>query len=337
MTLLAPTASGLYCAAGGFHIDPCRPVERAVITHAHADHARAGSRRYLCARPGWRVLRRRLGFSSAVDLVDYGREVVLDGVRVSLHPAGHILGSAQVRVERGGEVWVVTGDYKRAPDPTCASFEPVRAHVLVTEATFAHPAFRWPEAEDVLRHVQHWWRENQAASRPSVLLAYSLGKAQRVLASIDTGLGPVLVHSSIDSFNRDYRESGVPMPRVTPLRQAPRDLDWGRALVLAPPHLRGSRSLPRSSTTALASGWMCASGAPQRHGVERGFVLSDHADWQGVIDTVKESGAERVWTLHGHAEELAAQLRSMGLDACAVACGGQPKLPFRPPGVDGEG
>ena len=182
--------AGFYCAAGNFYIDPSEPVNRAVITHAHSDHARPGSAAYLCARPGETLLRARIGAEAAIQALDYGERITLDGVTVSVHPAGHILGSAQVRIEYRGEVWVVSGDYKLAADPTCAPFEPLRCHTFVTESTFALPIFRWPAESSVIAAIQDWWRANQQAGKTSVLFAYPIGKAQRVLASLDAAIDP---------------------------------------------------------------------------------------------------------------------------------------------------
>src|SRR5579863_9297811 len=207
--MLAARDAGLYCPAGDFYIDPCLPVERAVITHAHSDHATAGSQRYLTARHGDVLLRERVGSDPAIESVAYGEPVTMGGVTLSFHPAGHILGSSQVRLERGGEVWVVSGDYKLAPDPTCRPFEPLRCHTFVTESTFALPIFRWPAASDVVTAIEAWWRCNQEAGKASLLFGYPLGKAQRLLASIDPTIGPIACHGAVERYNRLYRSQGV--------------------------------------------------------------------------------------------------------------------------------
>src|SRR5947209_10149701 len=195
--LVEPSDSGLYCAAGGFHIDPWRPVERAVITHAHGDHARPGSARYLAARRGLPVLRTRMGPDATIDALDYGERTVINGVTLSLHPAGHVLGSSQVRIEHGGEVWVVSGDYKLDPDPTCEPFEPVRCHAFITESTFGLPIYRWCTPRQTFDRVNRWWRANAAARRASVVFAYAFGKAQRILASVDASIGEIIVHGAV--------------------------------------------------------------------------------------------------------------------------------------------
>lgn len=234
--LLEPDVSGLTCAAGRFTVDPARPVGQAVITHAHADHARPGSGRYWCAAPGAALLRHRLGEAARIEAVPYGEPFALGGTRVSFHPAGHVLGSAQVRIERGGEVWVVSGDYKRDPDPTCAPFEPVRCDVFVTEATFALPVYRWPPVEEVIGEVVAWWQECADQQRPAVLLGYALGKAQRLLALLaGRAPRPVLTHGAVEAMAAHYRAAGVRLAATRPAAGAERGAALAGELVVAPP------------------------------------------------------------------------------------------------------
>ncbi len=318
--ILEVTAGGCYCPAGDFYIDPAQPVERAVITHAHLDHARTGSRSYLATPETARLLSARLGPGTRVQEAAYGEAVDMNGVRLSLHPAGHMLGSAQVRLERGGEVWVVTGDFKREADPTCAPFELLRCHGLVTESTFGLPVFRWPAPADVLADIGAWWRRNAQSGGACVLFAYAAGKAQRVLAAVGEGPGPILVHGALERMNQVYREAGVRLPPTQPLTDDLRREDFAGALVIAPPTADGApwmRRLPGPSK-AFASGWMQIRGLRRRRAVDRGFVLSDHADWGGLIDTVFESGAERVWVTHGYTDEMVRYLREKGLAAEAI-------------------
>lgn len=320
--LLSVTERGVYCAAGDFHIDPWLPVERAVITHAHGDHARWGSRAYLASREGERVLRTRMGPGARIRVVDFGEAVMVNGVRVSLHPAGHILGSAQVRVEHRGEVWVVSGDYKTEPDPTCTPFEPVRCHTFVTESTFGLPIYRWAPQAEVFADVAAWWRANREAGRASVLFGYSLGKAQRLLAGLlDADVGPILTHGAVERLNGDYRASGVALPPTTHASAAGKGPEWAGALVVAPPSVAGSTWLRRfgPASTAFASGWMRIRGARRRRGTDRGFVLSDHVDWPSLLAAVEATGAERVWVTHGYREPVVRWLRERGLEADAVA------------------
>jgi putative mRNA 3-end processing factor len=318
--LIESTPRGLHCAAGDFHVDPWQPVERAVITHAHSDHARPGSARYLCAAPGVYALRARLGEEASIEGVAYGEPVDLGGVRVSLHPAGHVLGSAQVRIESGGEVWVVSGDYKLEPDPTCAPFEPVRCHTFVTESTFGLPIYRWAEPASVFAAIDAWWRANADAGRASVLYAYAFGKAQRVLASIDASIGPILVHGAVETLDRAYREAGVALPEAKVAIELERGYDVSRALVVAPPSAQSTPWLKRFGdySDAFASGWMAVRGNRRRLAVDQGFALSDHADWAGLNRAIDATGAARVIVTHGHALPLVQWLRERGLEALAM-------------------
>jgi putative mRNA 3-end processing factor len=307
---------GLYCPAGDFHIDPWRPVERAVITHAHGDHARPGHARYLAAAASERVLRARLG-AITLQSVEYGESVALAGTRVSLHPAGHVLGSAQVRIEHGGRVWVVSGDYKLAPDPTCAAFEPLRCDVFITESTFGLPIYRWPAAGDVIAEVNRWWADNAEAGRVSVLFCYAFGKAQRILAGVDPSIGPLLVHGAVEPLNRAYRESGVALPATRLVSDVTDKADLRGALVLAPPSAQGTPWLKRFGeySDAFASGWMQLRGTRRRRALDRGFVLSDHADWPGLMTAIGATGAARVIVTHGQVPVMVRWLREQGLDA----------------------
>ena len=323
--LITRTDDGLYSPAGGFHIDPWNPVPRAVVTHAHADHARWGCGRYLAADSGRHLLRTRLGDKADITTVPHGQPVDHNGVRVSFHPAGHVLGSAQVRVEHRGEVWVVTGDYKLDPDPTCLPFEPVRCHTFITESTFGLPIYRWDTATQLFAGVNAWWRANKAAGKCSIVYAYSLGKAQRVMAGVDATIGPIYTHGAVEKVTRAYRESGVVLPPTMPtgevavVRGQPKP--WPGALVIAPPSASGSTWVRKfePASEAFASGWMRVRGARRRKAVDRGFVLSDHADWPGLLTAVKETGAARVLATHGFASEFARYLRGQGLDAGVIA------------------
>jgi putative mRNA 3-end processing factor len=304
--------SGLYCAAGGFYIDPWEEVDLAVVTHAHSDHARPGSKSYLTARAGEALLRARIGPDSPIQALNYGERIAMDGVTVSLHPAGHILGSAQVRIEYRGEVWVISGDYKLAPDPTCAPFEPLPCHTFVTESTFALPIFRWPSESAIVEAIQDWWRANREAGKISVLFAYPLGKAQRVLASIDAAIGPIHAHASAEAFNRLYREQGIALPANAAASKP--------SLILAPPSAIGSSWLKQFApiSTAMVSGWMRIRGTRRRRSLDRGFVLSDHADWPALLRAIDETRAETVWATHGFRAPLARWLEAHGRRAVIV-------------------
>jgi putative mRNA 3-end processing factor len=307
---------GLYCPPGDFYIDPWRPVDRAVITHAHSDHARVGHGHYLAAREAEGVLRVRLG---DVDLqtLPYGERIVHHGVTVSLHPAGHVLGSAQVRLEHGGRVWVASGDYKVAPDPTCAPFEPVRCDVFITESTFGLPIYRWCPDAELFADVNAWWARNAGHGRASVLTCYSFGKAQRVLAGVDPSIGPIIVHGAVEPLNRAYRATGVPLPETRMVTDVKDRTDLKRALVVCPPSAAASPWIRRfgDANTAFASGWMQVRGNRRRGGWDRGFVLSDHADWPGLMSAIGATGAQRVIVTHGSVPVMVRYLAEQGLQA----------------------
>jgi putative mRNA 3-end processing factor len=308
--VIAETSAGLFCEAGGFYIDPWVPVEKAVLTHAHADHARPGSAAYLCAAPGKAVLQRRLP-DARIETLPYGTRVRLGETTVSLHPAGHILGSAQVRVERAGEVWVVSGDYKRQPDPTCDPFEVVPCHTFVTEATFGLPIYTWDAPAIVIDDILAWWRANRDGGRPSVLFCYVLGKAQRILAGIGGRAdGPIHLHGAMCAMTDAYRDAGVTMAPAERVTEGMRGKALAQSLVLAPLSARGTpwmRRLPHASD-AFASGLMRVRGVRRQRAFDRGFALSDHADWGALLDTIAATGASRVLATHGWSEALARYL-----------------------------
>jgi len=315
--LITVTAAGLYCAAGDFHIDPWAPVERAVITHAHGDHLRAGSATYYVAEPGADLARHRLPAGTAVTPLAYGEPVYLGSTRISLHPAGHILGSAQVQIMQGDRIWVVSGDYKRDADPTCEAFAVVRCDVLISEATFALPAYQWPDTAVVAREVLDWWHVNRAQGCASVLFAYSLGKAQRVLAELARLTGDlVYVHGAIGSLVDIYRGRGIDMLPTAPATLA-KGADYAGALILAPPSAAGSPWMRRfgEHRTGFCSGWMRIRGDRRRRGYDRGFVLSDHADWPSLLQTFRDTGAGRILLTHGYTDAMCRYLREQGVDA----------------------
>ena len=268
------------------------------------------------------MLRTRLGPAATIETLPYGDSIAINGVRVSLHPAGHILGSAQVRIEHRGEVWVVSGDYKTEPDPTCTPFELIRCDTFVTESTFGLPIYRWQPQQDVFDDIRAWWRSNREAGRASIVFGYALGKAQRVLAAfVAGGEGPIYTHGAVERLNRDYRDSGVALPSTTYASVMPRGHDWTGAMIVAPPSAMGSLWLRRfgASSTAFASGWMRIRGARRRRSVDRGFVLSDHIDWTSLLETIAATGAQRVLVTHGYPEPVVRWLMEHGIEAQAIA------------------
>ncbi len=312
---------GLYCPAGDFFIDPWRPVERAVITHAHADHAGRGHAAYLAATPAAAVMRVRLGDINLQTLA-YGERIVRGDATISLHPAGHVLGSAQVRVEHRGQVWVASGDYFASgiagdANPSCAPFEPQRCDVFITESTFGLPIYRWRAQRELIDEVNGWWSANADAGRASLLLAYSLGKAQRLIAAVDASIGPIVVHGAVAPLNEAYRAGGVALPPTPTLDELSDKALLGRALVIAPPAVHGSAWARRLGdfSDAFASGWMQLRGARRRQGVDRGFVLSDHADWPGLLGAIAATGAQRIIVTHGQEAVMVRWLHQQGLEA----------------------
>lgn len=318
--LLSSTSAGLYCPAGDFYVDPWRPVRTAIITHAHSDHASPGSEAYLTARDGINILQARLGEDARVQAVGYGERITIRDVTVSLHPAGHILGSAQVRIERHGEVCVVTGDFKLALDATCSPYESVRCHTLVTESTFGLPIFRWDEPTITFNEVNSWWQSNAAAGIASVIYAYSLGKSQRLLSGLDSSIGPIYCHGAVQRINELYRQSDVVLPATTYTGDVSEKRAWGGSLIIAPTSARGSPWLRRFGefSSAFASGWMQIRGARRRRAVDRGFALSDHADWPALLEAIRGSGAERILVTHGSVDPMVRWLNENGWQAAPL-------------------
>ncbi|MEF7616532.1 ligase-associated DNA damage response exonuclease [Aquincola sp. MAHUQ-54] len=326
--LVVATPDGLYCPPGDFHIDPWRPVSHAIITHAHADHARRGHAHYLASDDSAGVLRARLGDDIVLQTLGWGEAVEHRGVRISLHPAGHVLGSAQVRLEHRGRVWVASGDYFVAGDTgpqgaadvnaTCAPFEPVRCDCFITESTFGLPIYRWPAQAALFADINRWWQQNAELGRASLLMGYSFGKAQRMLAGVDPSIGPIVVHGAVETLNAAYRAAGVALPATQAAADVPK-AELRRALVVAPPSVQGSPWLRRFGeySDAFASGWMQLRGARRRRAVDRGFVLSDHADWPGLQQAIAATGAQRVIVTHGYEAVMVRWLQAQGLEAGA--------------------
>ena len=318
--LVVVTPNGLYCPPGDFYIDPWQPVQTAVITHAHGDHLRHGSARYILARPGTGIARQRLGGERELSPVEYRTPVSLGATTVSLHPAGHILGSSQIRIEHQGQVWVVSGDYKRQPDPTCDPFEPVECDVFISEATFALPVYRWPDTTRVIEEVHRWWTANRERGIASVLFCYALGKAQRVMAELAAFTSePVYLHGAVDSLTGVYRRAGVSMLPTLPVG-TDKKTDFRGALIIAPPNAAGTPWMRRfgEHATGFCSGWMRVRGDRRRRGYDRGFVISDHADWAALLETCTASRARRILLTHGYSDALTRYLNEKSIEASAL-------------------
>ncbi|MEM1166797.1 MAG: ligase-associated DNA damage response exonuclease [Planctomycetota bacterium] len=330
--LLVPTDRGVYCPPGGFHIDPWRAVERAVVTHAHADHLHPGSRCILCSKDSEHVTRVRAGAGADLTTLGWGETVAINEVTVSVYPAGHILGSAQVRVEHGGEVWVASGDYKfapgaeRPPDPTAVSFEPVRCDTFITESTFGLPIFRWRDPWSIIDEVLAWWRGCIEDGRNAIVFTYALGKAQRVMRMLAEAAGdakgselpgPILVHGAMVAMCEAYERSGVVLPAWEKVTVESAKAHKGRALVIAPPSAGGTpwvRKLHPFSDASV-SGWSQIRGTRRRRAIDRGFVISDHADWPGILGAIEASGCDSVGVTHGSVGPMSRYLNEHGVNA----------------------
>ena len=314
--ILENKREGLYCPAGDFFVDPRGKVERAVITHAHSDHARAGHNYYLCSDSCLPILQIRIGTKAKIESVPFGKRTKIGSAYVSFHPAGHILGSAQIRIEVKGEVWVVSGDYKPQTDRTCEAFEVVSCNGFISECTFGLPVYQWADEQLVHNEINHWWRENAENECPSLLFAYSLGKAQRVLAGLETEGRPVFVHSAVHSFLTHYEQAGVKFPKLQKVERGI-DYNFSNSMVIAPPAVEDSTWVRKmkKAKKGFASGWMFIRGAKRRRNLDRGFVLSDHADWHGLLEVINGTGADRVLLTHGNGDALVRFLRETGKDA----------------------
>lgn len=321
MNVLQFTDNGIYCPAGDFYIDPWKPVARAVITHAHADHARSGNQYYLCENATVPLLRLRLGTDIHVQGIAYGESLFFNGVKVSLHPAGHMIGSAQIRVEQNGEVWVVSGDYKLENDGLSTPFEPLRCHTFITESTFGLPIYRWAPQQQIFDHITQWIYANQQAEKASVILAYSLGKAQRLLYHLKDKTDRFLVLGAIAIPHELLLQEGWPLPPVERITPDTSKAAFKNAVIIAPPSAEDHVWMRRFQPYALGvcSGWMQVRGHMRRRNADAGFVLSDHADWPGLLDAVNTTGAEQVYVTHGFSSVFARYLNEKGIAAREVS------------------
>jgi putative mRNA 3-end processing factor len=318
--LLQTTDRGLYCPLGDFYVDPRQAVERAVVTHAHSDHARWGCGRYLSAKPGEHLLRMRMDNQAEFAFLDYGESLTINGVHVSFHPAGHMLGSAQVRLEHRGCVAVVSGDYKLGADSTCPPWEPVQCDLFVTESTFGLPVYRWPPEQVVADSINEWWRASRDAGKCCMLYAYAIGKSQRVLACLDESIGPIYTHGAVEKGNVAYRLSGVELPQTQYAGSITGKHDWKGAMVIAVPSAHGTPWMRKFGhvSTAMASGWMAVRGARRRRSVDRGFVMSDHVDWPSLMTAIEACDPQTVWVTHGYSAAVARHLQETGRDATVI-------------------
>jgi len=312
-------SKGIYCPQADIYIDPWKPVKRALITHGHADHSKWGHQHYLCTHSAKPVIQYRLG-NINIESVAYGETVTINGVKFSFHPAGHIVGSAQIRAEYKGEVWVVSGDYKIQNDGLSEEFESVRCHAFITESTFGLPIYKWKPQAEVMQEINAWWQWNKQLGKVSVIGSYALGKAQRLIQNLDTSIGKIYTHGAIENTNQVIRKQGVKLQTTTKVSAAGNKKEYIGNMIIATPSAMQSNWMRRFSpvSTALASGWMTLRGARRRRSADRGFVLSDHADWDGLNSAIQASGAERIFVTHGYTEVFSKWLNEQGYQAAIV-------------------
>jgi putative mRNA 3-end processing factor len=320
MDLLQFTDKGIYCPQADVYLDPWKPVEKALISHGHSDHAYFGHKHYLCTEAAMPVIRLRLFLQNNIETLHYGENLSIHGVTFSFHPAGHVPGSAQIRVEFKGEVWVFSGDYKLQDDGISTPFETVKCHTFITESTFGLPIYKWKPQREVFDEINDWWRKNQSEGKASVITGYTLGKSQRILKNVDHSIGRIYTHGAVDTINQILRAQGVSLPEAPRVSNEIPKEDLKGSLIICPPSAVGSpwvrRFLPYS--LGVASGWMRLRGTRRRRGADRGFVLSDHADWDELNKAIKLTGAQRVFVTHGYTEIFSQWLTHNGIEAHEV-------------------
>ena len=313
--LLAFNQNGIYCAKADVYLDPWRKVDKAIISHGHADHSRWGNKKYITHHDNIPIMKHRLG---EIDVMGkaYGESFTINNVKFSLHPAGHVIGSSQIRVEHQGEVWVFTGDYKDEDDGVCIPYVPVKCHTFITECTFGLPAFKWKPQAEVMAEINDWWQSNKTDGRTSVLFGYSLGKAQRLLKHLDTNIGDIYTLGAIENMTNVLR-ARVDFPETKLITRETTKKELNGNLVLAPPSVHGGTWIRKMVpyVTASASGWMTFRGARRRRAIDKGFVMSDHCDWDGLLNSIKATECEKVICTHGYTDIFSRYLREIGYDA----------------------
>ena len=313
--LLEFTSKGIYCKKADVYLDPWKPVDKAIISHGHADHSRWGHNKYITHHKNVPIVKHRLGDVS-ISGKDWGETFMVNNVKFSFHPAGHIVGSSQIRVEHNDEVWVFTGDYKIEDDGLTTPFELVKCHTFITECTFGLPAFRWRPQKEVFSDINQWWAQNQAERKTSVLFGYSLGKAQRLIKHLDTSIGKIYTHGAVENMTKVLRPL-VDLPPTHLITKETKKEDFLGNIVVAPPSAHGSTWIKKMVpyVTATASGWMAFRGARRRRAIDKGFVLSDHCDWRGLLQTIEATGAEKIICTHGYTDIFSKYLMELGYDA----------------------
>lgn len=320
MSLLAFTDRGIYCPQADVYIDPWKSVDYALTTHAHSDHSRRGSKRYLATSLTKPIMQHRLGSNQQIQSIEYGETINIRGVKISFHPAGHIIGSAQIRLEYKGEIWVVSGDYKVEDDGLSGAFEPVKCHHFITESTFGLPIYNWRPQHLVLDEINQWWNTNKSEGKVSLISAYSLGKAQRVIYHLDGTIGPIYVHPAVHAIHEIFRQHDIPIPEYPVFESDHANRIEPGAIIVGPSTIIEAnwKKKVKGLVSASASGWMAVRGIRRRRSLDRGFVLSDHADWDGLLKAIKATEAENIYVTHGYTEVFTRYLNESGWNARIV-------------------
>lgn len=314
MSLIKFTNKGIYCEQGGFYIDPWQPVDLAVTTHGHADHVKWGNKAYLCHDLTRPILNQRLGPDLVIETLPYNKQVTINGVKLSLFPAGHVVGSAQIRLEYKGEICVVSGDYKVEFDGISTAFEPVKCHTFVSESTFGLPIYKWQPQEIIFQQIQNWVSDNHDKGKTSVLVAYSLGKAQRLIKNL-ADYCQIYVHNSIANLNEGFIKAGVNLPETIRITPELKKETLQQGIVIVPPVMAEGKWIKtlQQAATGVCSGWMQVRAGRRWRSADAGFALSDHADWPGLLDAIKATEAEKVFVTHGFTATFSKYLNEIGI------------------------
>jgi putative mRNA 3-end processing factor len=316
MSLIKFTNKGIYCEQGDFYIDPWQPVNLAVTTHGHADHVKWGNKAYLCHELTKPILNQRLGADLVIETLPYNKEISINGVKLSLFPAGHVIGSSQIRLEYKGEVCVVSGDYKVEYDGISTAFEPVKCHTFVSESTFGLPIYKWQPQDVIFGQIRDWVSDNQDKGKTSVLVAYSLGKAQRLIKNL-AAYSDIYVHNSIANLNEGFIKAGVDLPETIRITADTKKDSMQQGLVIVPPALADGKWMKtlQSAATGVCSGWMQVRAGRRWRSADAGFALSDHADWPGLLTAIEATSAEKVFVTHGFTATFSKYLNEIGIES----------------------
>ncbi len=320
MALIQFTNKGIYCKQGNFYVDPWEPVDFAVTTHGHADHVKWGNKNYLCHELTKPILTTRYGLEDNVQTLPYCESIHINGVKLSLHPAGHVIGSSQIRLEHKGEVCVISGDYKVEYDGISTAFEPVKCHTFVSESTFGLPIYHWESQEVIFNQIHNWVGSNHIKLKTSLLVAYSLGKAQRLIKNL-AGSYPIYVHHSIANLNDAFARAGVILPETIRITPEIKKEDLQQGIVIIPPALADGKWVKSLMQPAIGicSGWMMVRAGRRWRSADAGFALSDHADWPGLLTAIKATEAEKVFVTHGSTAIFSKYLNEIGIEAEEVS------------------